>query len=266
MKSLNLTGAPNARDLGGIVTTLGTVKHGKLVRSGELSRLTPGDVEILQRLPLARVVDLRTDTEKELSPDVVIPNVRYESVSIIRATTFGITYEKSSGAEIAEMLKAGFARMQQRNETYSMHMEILYRKFVNDEHSRKGYGQFLKLLANEPTEGATLWHCTMGKDRVGTCTALLLHCLGATEEQIFEDYLLTNELTKANREFILNKVRGFVSEESLKMVENMLLANRSYLENFYEEIRCQFGTVDDFVEACGVNKSEIDALQKIYLA
>ncbi len=265
MKTLGLIGAPNARDLGGTKTSLGTIKYGKLIRSGELSKLTNSDIEILQKLPLERIIDLRTDTEQNNSPDVVLPNVTVEYVAIIRSTTFGITYEKSSGAEIADMLKAGFVRMQQRNETYEQHMVILYRHFVNDEFSRKGYGEFLKLLANNPTKSATLWHCTMGKDRVGTTAALLLHCLGATKEQILEDYLLTNELTSAWRQNVLAKVENHVSAENCKMIDNMLKANSEYLESFYNEIADKFGSVENFLTACGVTQNDIDALRNNYL-
>lgn len=264
MHTLNLQGAPNARDLGDIKTEFGVIKSGKLIRSGELSRLTDNDVAILKSVPLARVLDLRTATEKQLSPDFPFENVSFEDVSIIRATTFGITYERSSGAEIAEMLKAGFARMQQRNETHSEHMEILYRNFVNDEHCRKGYGDFLTKLAT-PVNGATLWHCTMGKDRVGTCTALLLHCLGADRNQIFEDYLLTNDLTAQNRLAILEKIRPHVSTESLAAVEKMLCVNASFLENFYKEIEQNYQSVDGFLAACGVTNETVCRLREIYL-
>lgn len=264
MVALNLEGAPNARDLGGIETRLGTIKKGKLIRSGELSRLTDNDVKILKSVPLARILDLRTETEKQLSPDYPFENVLFEDVSIIRATTFGITYERSSGQEIAEKLKAGFLRMQQRNETHSEHMEILYKNFVEDEHCRNGYGDFLNKLAH-PVCGATLWHCTMGKDRVGTCTALLLHCLGATEQQIFEDYLLTNDLTAQNRKQILEKIKNYVSDDSLAAVEKMLCVNASFLQNFYKGIAEKYQTVDNFLQSCGVTQETVCRLQELYL-
>ena len=43
-----LYGAPNARDLGGIVTAFGKVKSARLIRSGELSRLTEQDQNTLK--------------------------------------------------------------------------------------------------------------------------------------------------------------------------------------------------------------------------
>lgn len=260
-----LEGACNARDLGGIACKTGTVQCGRLFRSGELSRLTHKDAEQLKKLGLQRVVDLRTAKEMENAPDVVLENIDYVNVSVIRATTFGITYEKSTGEEIAKLLQAGFERMKARNESYDQHMNLLYRKFVQDDHSRKAYGEFLRLLAEKPTDGATLWHCSAGKDRVGTCTALLLFCLGASEEQIFEDYMLTNQQSAESRASILNKVKPFVSQENLQIVETMLSVDESYLQDFFQQISLQFETVENFLHACGVTEEHVSLLQKNYL-
>lgn len=262
---LPLQKVSNARELGGLVTKYGTVKRDVFIRSGELSRTTDSDAEVLKTHRLARVIDLRTQTEMSNNPDRKLDGVEYVNISVIRATTFGISYETLDGETIARMLKEGFARMSARNETYSRHMEILYANFVNDEHCRARYGDFLKLLADKPVDGATLWHCSMGKDRVGTCTALLLHCLGAKTEDIFDDYLLTNELTRQNTDSILNKVTPYVSQEERDTVESMLLVKRSYLQTFFDEIANKYGTVDAFVAACGVTEREINLLRENYL-
>ncbi len=260
-----LDGACNARDLCDVKTPLGKIKQGRLVRCGELSRLTKADVAKLQQLGLKRVVDLRTSAEMANTKDVQIPNVNYVNISVIRSTTFGITYEKSSGEEIAVMLKAGFERMQSRGETYGEHMNLLYRNFVKDDHCRKAYGEFLRLLAQNPVDGATLWHCSAGKDRVGTCTALLLHCLGADKSEILADYMLTNAQSKESKLSILNKVRNFVSEENLHLIEKMLSVEEIYLVDFFGEIENDFGSVENFFADCGVTPSHIAALRQNYL-
>lgn len=260
-----LDGACNARDLCDIKTPIGKIQQGRLIRCGELSRLTNADVAKLQKLGLKRVVDLRTPVEMANTPDVQMPNVEYVNISVIRSTTFGITYEKSSGQEIAVMLQAGFERMQARGETYGEHMNLLYRNFVKDDHSRAAYGEFLRLLAQNPINGATLWHCSAGKDRVGTCTALLLYCLGAEKADILADYMLTNEQSKESKLSILNKVRDFVSDENLHLIEKMLSVEESYLLDFFAEIDKNFGSVENFLTACGVTSSHVAALRRNYL-
>ena len=60
-----LSGAPNARDLGGIETKDGrTLKYGRLIRSGMLSRLDDNDIAYLKNAGLRTVVDFRTAAER----------------------------------------------------------------------------------------------------------------------------------------------------------------------------------------------------------
>ncbi len=262
---IQLQYANNARDLGGIVTAYGTIKQHKLLRSGELSRINASDAQRLLDDGLQCIIDLRTPTEISARPDIQIKGVDSLNISIIRATTFGISYETLDGKQIAEKLEAGFQRMSARGETYSEHMQILYRNFIRDEHCRIKYGEFLKTLANRPINGAYLWHCSMGKDRVGTCTALLLHILGADKQDIMTDYLLTNEQTRENTRSILYKVMPYISEERLNIVESMLLVSKSYLETFWEEINLQYGSIDKFIEQCGVTEQDKLNLRANYL-
>ena len=261
---LELDGVVNVRDVGGIVTPLGTIKRNKLLRSAELSRLTPHGERQLLALNVTRVVDLRTDGEKSNCPDIVPQGVEYLEVPIINSTTFGITYEKSDGAEIAEKLLRGIERMQARGESATEHLAILYRKFVNDEFSRNGYGTFLKTLA-KPTDGATIWHCSVGKDRCGTCAALLLYCLGASKEQIFDDYMLTNEQTAEHQKMILDKVRSYVSQEHLDLISILRSVTVEYLQDFFNEIHAKFGSTENFLAVCGVTDEDVAQLRQNYL-
>ena len=262
---INLQHVSNARDIGGIKTKYGTIQTNRLLRSGHLSIASATDVATLKNINLKRIIDLRTPTEIANHPDVAIPDVDYINISIMSATTFGISYETLNGAEISVKLEAGIQRMINRGETPIEHMRILYKTFVNNEFSHVGYGNFLKTLANEPTDGATLWHCTGGKDRCGTCTALLLHCLGASKEQIMQDYLLTNEQVMSHAESILAKVRPHIPADRLELVQSMLLVEESYLTSFWSEIEKLYGSVDAFITKCGVTEQEIEKLRANYL-
>ena len=262
---IQLEQVSNARDLGGIQTKYGTVQANRLLRSGHLSIASANDVRQLKQRGLSRIIDLRTPTEIGNHPDVTIDGVNCVNISIMSATTFGISYETLNGAEIAVKLEAGINRMLARGETPIDHMRILYKTFVSNEFSHAGYGSFLKTLANDPVKGATLWHCTGGKDRCGTCTALLLHCLGASKKEIMHDYLLTNEQVMSHAESILAKVKPHVSPERLELVQSMLLVEQSYLESFWSEIERLYGSVDAFVAKCGVTQQEIEKLRANYL-
>ena len=155
--------------------------------------------------------------------------------------------------------------MLDRGDNPENHLEILYKKFVNEPIGRKGYGEFLKLLANNPAQGATLWHCSAGKDRVGTCTALLLHCLGASKEQIMADYMLTNKQSKGFVDMVLGKIRGKLDDYQISLILGMLSVKESYLASFWTEIESRYGNVDNFIAECGVTQQDIANLRKNYL-
>lgn len=262
---IDLPNVCNARDIGGMKTKYGVIKQGKFIRSGVLNRLNGEDVEILKKYNLKRVIDLRTSMETETTPDVKIDGVEYLNVSVVRSVTFGISFESLDGPILAERLQAGYERMQKKGEEYPEHMENIYRRYVYDDHCRNAYGTFLKTLANNPSDGATLWHCTMGKDRVGTCTALLEYCLGASSEQIYEDFMLSNTQTQDNTNSVLNKAKPFVPAERLELIESMLMVQRYYLDAFFDEIKNRFGDSDGFLSACGVTVKDKENLRKLYL-
>ena len=82
---LSFDAIENARDLGGIKTRDGrTVRHGLLLRCGNLSRATDPDIETLRRdFHLSDIVDFRFDAEAAKDPDREIPGVRHTQLSTL---------------------------------------------------------------------------------------------------------------------------------------------------------------------------------------
>lgn len=262
---IDLPHVTNVRDLGGMKSKYGVIQCNRLVRSGVLNRLTKEDVAILAKLRLQRVIDLRADIEVRNNPDVQMDGVKHLHIPIIENVTFGISFESLEGEELANRLQAGMNRMKAKGEDYPAHMRDVYGRYVNNDFCQKGYGKFLKLLANDPAEGATLWHCTMGKDRCGTSTILLEHCLGVGIEDIYDDYMESNRQTKENTNSLLNKARPYVTSDKMELIEQMLMVQPYYLETFFGEINGKFGSIDGFVKACGVSDDDIEKLRKNYL-
>lgn len=262
---LDLPNVTNARDLAGMKTKYGVVKANKLLRAGVLNRLEQADIDTLRQCNLKRVIDLRTETEIANAPDVKMDGVEQLNVSIVRAVTFGISFEALDGPTLAVRLQAGWDRMAQKGENYHDHMETIYRRYVHDEHCRAGYGRFLKTMANSPVDGATLWHCTMGKDRCGTCALLLEYCLGADKETMYEDFVESNVQTRENTNSLLNKVKPYVSPDKMGIVEEMLVVQPYYLDAFFDEIAKLYGSLDGFIKACGVTQEETEKLRENYL-
>lgn len=90
-----LSGAPNARDLGGIETKDGrTLKYGRLIRSGMLSRLDDNDMAYLKNAGLRTVVDFRTAAERMQKPDRLPEGTEYIICPILEDKAEGITRDK----------------------------------------------------------------------------------------------------------------------------------------------------------------------------
>ena len=167
-----LRGAPNARDLGGLPTVDGRkVRTGLLLRSGELAGITDADAHTLSQYPLRTVIDFRTDLEREQKPDRVLAGVRYIHCPIVQQAAAGLTREEQADPYGAVVAHAKTMAGKER-----AFMCELYRSLVTQEFAIAHYRQFFVLLLAQ-TDGALLYHCTAGKDRVGVGTMLLLTAL-----------------------------------------------------------------------------------------
>ena len=228
-----LRGAPNARDLGGLPTMDGrTIRPGLLLRSGELAGITEPDAQTLTKYPLRTVVDFRTDLEREQKPDRVLPGVQYVHCPIVQQAAAGLTREEHADPYAAVVAHA--KAMAGRERAF---MCELYRSLVTQAFSIAHYRQFFALLLAQ-TDGALLYHCTAGKDRVGVGTMLLLTAV--------VDY----DLSEAEREVIRTFDR----------------ADAAFLTAARDAVAERYGSVDAFLtQALGVGAAERAALRARYL-
>lgn len=264
-----LTAIPNARDLGGYKTVEGKrIKPKKLIRSGTLGALIEEDIRILvEDYNLKTIIDLRTDAERSQNPDPEIPGVVSYHNPILRDETFGITKESEKTLskeefDYSEML-LNHVKMMGENEDS---LASLYAEFVESEYALEHYRKFLEYVL-EQEEGAILWHCTAGKDRVGTSTAILLRILGVDMETIFNDFLLTNEFLKDQTEQIVKQVSEKTTDERvLKLVAKLNGVDKSYLEAFFDTIEKDYGSFDEFIRTkMNMTEDKIQKLKEKYL-
>ena len=259
---LELTGAPNARDLGGIETANGrTVRAGRLIRSGELSRITDADRQKLLQAGLKTVVDLRAEREMNDRPDVVIPGVQYLHCPILEQMT-GITREETDG-EVPPYFRA--AIMAGRNA--ADRMAGLYLPLVESEYSTVHYAQFLQTVLHHE-EGALLYHCTQGKDRAGIATMLVLSALGVSRECILKDYLLTNGYLAEMVDQVVVEARRYSDSPDLEFaVRAFEAASERYLNNAWASIDRDYGSTEAYLEQkLGFGAHEAAALREKYLS
>lgn len=261
MRSLHLTGAPNARDLGGLKTADGRmIRPGRLIRSGALWRITPEDIAALQAIPLRTVVDFRTQQEISEKPNLNIPGANLIYCPILPQLT-GVTRELG-----ADGVPAYFRLAMDTGMEAERWMAGLYLPLVEGEYSREHYRAFLRLLL-EQRSGALLYHCTAGKDRAGVATMLILSALGVPMETIMEDYLLTNKYTAAEREAVCAEARLYSDDPALQFALQAFESVReSYLNNALRSISEHYGSLENYLaEALDFGPAECAALRDNYL-
>jgi protein-tyrosine phosphatase len=178
-RRLPLEGTVNFRDLGGYETIdRRHVKWGKVFRSDHLSRLTDRDIAFLQWMKVQWVCDFRTSAEAQKRPD------RFPGDGPGEHLHLPIDNLKFDPTTLFEKLKKG--------DTSWLTREFLIDGYIlNIDNFAAVWGEVFRRLA-DAAQLPLVFHCTGGKDRAGTCAALILLALGVPEETVIFDHGLSN--------------------------------------------------------------------------
>lgn len=240
MTPIALTSVPNLRDVGGYRTVSGAkVRTGVLYRSTDLSRVADTDMPLLADLGIRTVYDLRTADEREVAPDKLPDGAR--------AVALDVLADKGIRSIPAQMLQVIADPMIAERELGGgraiEYFEGSYRDFVSMPSAVSSYRELFRDLAADDSTPA-LVHCTTGKDRTGWATAALLLLLGVSEEDVFDDYLLTNELLLPSFAGVFEKFTDAGGDPSL--LEPVLGVRRQYLDVSLATMRTSFGTIEGY--------------------
>lgn len=236
----------NLRDLGGMPTTDGhCVRHNRFLRSANLQALTHRDQHRLLQSGLTTILDLRTPIEIEEKPDVQINGVENIAVPILSDQSMGITREH--GADPIQAIRS-MRRQPQQLQKSLPDFSKLYEGMVTSPSSQAGLAQALNIIIDCSLRGeCVLYHCTVGKDRTGILSALILSLLGVDRATILRDYVATNRAARreANRKGLL--VALMTRSISVgKIVRSLFLANPHWLEHALNTIDEQYGGVQEY--------------------
>lgn len=249
-RNVPFEGIENARDLGGLRMRGGNViRKDMLIRSGELSRATDGDLKILSdRFNLSDIFDFRFDAEVESARDKVGDGVRYTRLSTLPEV---LVNGFSDGRADSEKIKSEDFTAQLVSFAFNPKAQELSRQMypltVSDTTSQRLYGEFLRGVLK--AEGGSLWHCSQGKDRAGWGTAFLLAALGAERGTIVEDFALSNisyaPVVEQLSEKVLQKGGG---ENELRFIRSMAGVSVENFERGLDLIDERFGGMDVYIE------------------
>lgn len=218
----------NFRDLGGYASYGGRkkIRWGKVFRSGKIGTLSPRDSIKLNKLEIKTIIDLRSEEEQAASP------AGYTKAGLIH-----IPVSNGKWDGILARINEGRARKGDG----VVFMQDLYIQYVEEEKE-----QFARALAvfEEKDNYPIAISSSLGKDRAGFLTALLLAALDIPEESILNDYLATNDFLGLNR--FNAKVRG-LDPDAQQTLTVILGANPAFLDLAFRKIEKEYGSVKEYL-------------------
>ncbi len=258
-ESLGIASVVNLRDLGGYTTSDGaTVARGLIYRSNQLSEIPEVDMEKLATLGLEVDYDLRTAAERDARPDELPPGVEYVVVDVLADSP-------QAGPAMLENLMQDpqAANAELGGGKVEEAFRESYREFVSLPSAKTEFSKMFHGLADEEKLPA-LFHCTTGKDRTGWAAAALLTLLGVPEDQVYEDYLRSNDnILPAYKHVIDPFVEAGGDPE---ITAAILGVKREYLEASFDEMETNYGTIENyFAEALGIDAAKQQIIRDLYL-
>lgn len=185
-----LAGNYNFRDAGGYAVGDGRVmRRGVIFRSDHLAALTDDDVATVAALRLRRVHDFRLAGERERQPSRL--PVGPDGAEIVLLGTADFSSLDESVIDVIRDVLAGTRPLPEPDFWEGNYLDMV-------QMSQRMLVGYLRSIA-QPDALPALHHCTGGKDRTGVSTALLHRILGVSDDDIMDDFLLTNLYRTAHR-------------------------------------------------------------------
>lgn len=210
-----------------------------LFRSDHLGALKDADAAQIRGLGITRVLDFRGVAERALAtcclPEVTVHSLPIEPTIVQKLSALLAAGHRLTGPDIAA------------------HMQETYRGFVR--HNTPRYAEFFQHLleSGEPT----VFHCTAGKDRTGFAAALLLKAVGATDEEVMRDYLLTNDRLQ-----LPEVSRMGLPREAMHVLWRV---QPEFLQAALCEVDARYGSLEGyFREGLGLREAERERLRALY--
>ncbi|WP_281861147.1 tyrosine-protein phosphatase [Salana multivorans] len=240
--ALTIPGTWNARDAG----SLTGLTRGVLVRSAALMNLTDDGRAELARLGISDVVDLRSPHEVAANgPDAVDGPGTTRPVAVHRLPISPGSAVPESGEIDPDVMAQLFARLQEPGFAENL-LTSVYVEMVTAPAWVAQLGRALEVIAR--ADGATLVHCSAGKDRTGVLCALSAHLAGADVEAIDADFLYSNHALADQ----VTIVPAAVPQEALEVIKPLLGVHLVSLQAMRSALDSTYGGLHGFLDAAGV--------------
>lgn len=249
---IELEGAVNVRDLGGLPTADGgRTAERKLLRADNLQGLSPSDVRrLVDKHGVSTVIDLRSTRERESEGPAPL-----EAESAVLHTHHSVLPERGAATDVAAEDDALLTRRERIIERYpDDYMCGMYLGYLEDR-PESVVGALREVVR---ADGAALVHCAAGKDRTGVVTAVALTAVGVHRDAVVADYVATGERIEA----ILDRLRAsptYAADIDRLPVEAHTPRPETMVA-FLEQLDARFGGAAAWLDDHGFGPAELKQL------
>ena len=252
---LPLEGVHNFRDYGGYALPGGQrLARGLLWRSAQHRDATPADLDTIDALNIGTVIDLRGESERQENPcrrsSSFSARVLYgpgETSGTATAPHLAAADGVITGEQGAAALRYSYSGMPWRD-----NLLVAFRHY------------FASLEEGRPT----LVHCFAGKDRTGLIVALFHRLMGVHQDDVLQDYLLTNDAGKveeriaAGAAHIRERYGNGITDDGIRA---LMMVRADYLATALDGIADRHGTVEVYAnEVLGLTDDRIARMRTLY--
>ena len=274
---IDLDGAVNVRDLGGLPTTDGrTTRRGRVLRADNLQDLTVSDVRtLLDDYGLKNVIDLRSDAEVRLEGPG--PLHRTPSVTVHHLSLFPEGGRHTDvAADTTDERGRGTGTPATDGGRVDVHKILPWQNRTEEgpesDRSINHYKAYMRDRADSIVaalrvmtrpDGAALVHCAAGKDRTGVVCALALEIVGVTREAVVGDYVQSGERI----EKILTRLRAsdtYAADLDSRPADSHVPVAAT-MEKFLANVDEEHGGVLPWLSSHGWSDEDTDALRGRFL-
>ncbi len=246
--TLGLTGVYNFRDLAGAQGSHGPLRRGLIYRSDGINRCCPDETQIIADLGIRRILDLRTNSERDtdgvfLHPDIV-------TVHIPMIETFHELGDRAD--ELGDRLMPEFYLGIAAANSGAIALCIA------------------EIITSATDDEPLLVHCTAGKDRTGIVAALALAVAGVDDHQIAIDYARSNDAIPLIEQWYRER-RGAARSDRLTELgfdeeqrAQFNSASPATMLEFLSGIRRHYGSVEDYLVWGGTDRAELDRCRRVF--
>lgn len=246
-RNLNIAGIQNFRDLGGYRVRNGmkSVRWGMLYRSADIDNMDDNAIRELHSIGIKTIIDLRDKRE-------VTDRSRVEK-------NFHVIHLPIKENMIEDFLQ----KVQERKlvcDTVSRLVEQSNRDMVKD--NLNVYHDIFNVLL-EKKNYPIIIHCSSGEGRTGIVSALILYALDVDDDDIMDDYCLSNKYFNIAQ---FSKFGYNLPVECQEAVTTIFSARQNFLDAAFQQMEHLYGDTDAYLQkGVGLSKSKINKLRSILL-